>query len=104
MMVPSMLNSITAWARPMAAILPASSMPRIFCAVMSVANLTTRNGLPFLSRIGLYDAWIQTSLPPLAIRLYSAAWYLPRPELPIGGGLALRRFHKHAVVLALDFA
>ena len=40
-MVPSRLNSITACARPIAAIWPASSMLRIFCAVMSVANLIT---------------------------------------------------------------
>ena len=39
---------------------------------MSVAYLTTLNGLPFMSRIGLYEAWIQTSRPPLPMRLNSA--------------------------------
>jgi hypothetical protein len=48
-----MLNSITACARPIAAILPASSMLLIFCAVMSVANLITPAGFPAESRIGL---------------------------------------------------
>jgi hypothetical protein len=53
MMVPSRLNSITACARAIAAILPASSMLRILRSVMSVANLTTLAGLLALSRIGL---------------------------------------------------
>ena len=50
-----------------------SAIPlRIFTwSVTSVANLTTLKGLPFRSKIGLYDAWIHTSLPPLPIRLYS---------------------------------
>ncbi len=50
------------------------------CAVTSLAYLTTLNGLPFRSRIGLYDAWIQTSRPPLARRLYSPASNSPRPS------------------------
>ena len=51
-MVPSMLNSITAWARLIAAILPASSMLLIFYAVMSVANLMKLTTLPFSSSSG----------------------------------------------------
>jgi hypothetical protein len=57
----------------MASIFPASSMLRIFFSVMSVANFTILKGLPLVSRMGLYEASIQTSLPPLPMRLYSAA-------------------------------
>src|SRR5262249_53186632 len=52
-----------------------------FCSlrlVRSVANFTTFHGRPFRSMIGLYEASIQTSWPPLPIRLYWAAWYSPR--------------------------
>ena len=53
MMVPSMLNSITACDLPIAAIWPARSAVESFCSVTSVANFTTRNGLPFSSSTGL---------------------------------------------------
>ncbi len=46
-------------------------------AVTSEAYLTTLKGLPLRSKIGLYEAWIQTSLPPLPMRLYSPAWKRP---------------------------
>ena len=64
---------MTACDLPIAAIWPAESAVCSFCAVTSVAYLTILDGLPLESRIGLYEAWIQTSRPPLPIRLYSAA-------------------------------
>ncbi|MET4149294.1 hypothetical protein ABIC08_000949 [Bradyrhizobium sp. RT9b] len=75
--VPSSLNSMTAWARPMADTLEASVMALIFFAVISVAIFTTLIGLPSPSSTGLYDASIQISRPPFAIRLNSAAWNSP---------------------------
>jgi len=53
MMVPSMLNSITACDLPIAEICPARSAVESFWLVTSVANFTTRNGLPFSSSTGL---------------------------------------------------
>ena len=53
MMVPSRLNSMTAWARPMACSWLRESAAAIFCAVTSEAILTTLYGLPFRSKIGL---------------------------------------------------
>ena len=54
----------------------------------------------------MYDAWIQTSLPPLPMRLYSrrliGAAIRGRPRTRVGGAVALRRRHEHAVVLAPD--
>ena len=46
-------------------------------AVMSVAYLTTFMTWPLASKIGLYEAWIQISLPCLPMRLNSPAWYCP---------------------------
>jgi len=40
-------------------------------SLTSVASLTTLNGLPSVSKIGLYEACIHTSLPSLPMRLYS---------------------------------
>ncbi len=48
-----MLNSITACDFWIAAIWPSLSAAVSFCAVTSVANFTTLNGLPASSRIGL---------------------------------------------------
>src|SRR5262249_22257371 len=53
----------------------------ITCAVTSEAYFTTLKGLPLRSRIGLYDAWIQTLRPPLPTRAYSADWNSPRLRL-----------------------
>jgi hypothetical protein len=50
---PSRLNSITACARLIAVTLPSDSTLRSFAAVMSSATLTTLNGRPSTSRIGL---------------------------------------------------
>jgi hypothetical protein len=47
-----------------------TSTTACFCSVMSMAYLTTLNGLPSAFRIGLYDDWIHTSRPPLPTRLY----------------------------------
>ena len=46
-------------------------------SVMSMANLMTLYGLPSVSKMGLYDAWIHTSRPPLPKRLNRAAWNRP---------------------------
>ena len=51
------------------------------CAVTSGAYLTTFTGLPLMSRIGLYEAWIQTSRPPLPSRLYWPESNSPRLSL-----------------------
>ena len=69
-MRPSIENSMTACDLPMAPSWPAKSAALSLAAVMSVAYFTTLNGLPLRSRIGLYEASIQISLPPLPMRLY----------------------------------
>lgn len=75
-----MLNSITACDLAIAASCPAESAACSFCAVMSVANLTTLYGRPWRSSTGLYEAWIQISRWPLPKRRYCPASYSPRPK------------------------
>jgi hypothetical protein len=50
---------------------------RPFVRVMSLAYFTTLRTRPSAPTTGLYEAWIQTSLPPFATRLNSPAWNLP---------------------------
>ncbi len=48
----------------------ALSCAALRCSVMSVAYMTTLNGLPCASTIGLYVACTQTSRPSLVVRRY----------------------------------
>ena len=75
-----MSNSITPCERPIASSLPCASPDARRAGVMSVANFTTFIGLPAASKIGLYEAWIHTSWPFLAMRRYSPASNSPRPR------------------------
>ncbi len=56
---------MTACTRLMAWVRPSKSALRTRDSVMSVANFTTRTGLPCSSRIGLYEACSHTSRPSL---------------------------------------
>jgi hypothetical protein len=77
-------------------------------AVMSVANLMTLTGLPALSKTGLYEAWIQISVPPLPTRRNLSAKNSPlfrrRQNSRYSAGLAVGLVDEHAVVAALDLA
>ena len=75
---PAISNSITACEREMASNLPADSELSSFIGVTSVANFTSIMGLPSMSRMGLQDAWIQTSSPCLFTRRYLPALNSPR--------------------------
>ena len=72
-----MLNSITACDFEIAFSCPCASAAASFRAVTSEAIFTIFIGLPSVPITGLYDAWIQTSLPPLPMRLYSAMSKVP---------------------------
>ena len=68
---------MTACERLIASIWPPSSALFVFSAVTSVAYFTTLVGVPSSPKIGLYDAWIQTSRPSFPNRLNSAEMNSP---------------------------
>jgi hypothetical protein len=77
-------------------------MPATTCLAVSVADLATLKGRPVISGSGLQEAWIQTPGILAEAHVLRGLEFAPvalRPELPIGGGLARRRFDEHAVML-----
>ncbi len=73
---------------------------------MSLANFTTLYGLPLASKTGLYEAWIQISLPLLVTRLNSSETKRPMASSCQKRAYStlcdVRRVDEHAVMAPLD--
>ena len=105
-MVPSMLNSITAWARldrhDLAGVLHALDLLR--GDVGSELDDADRLAVGIEDRVvGCLDPDLAAALAePFVLRGLEFAAIELRPEFAIGGAVALGRVDKHAVMLALD--
>src|SRR3954451_4546183 len=100
-----MSNSLTACDLPIASICPAKFALVSFCALMSLANFTTLNGLPASSRRivgGENPDFLSSLAEPLVFGGLILAARQLRPELAIGWAVALPGAHEHAVMAALD--